>query len=422
MGGAKKPKVQKLKVERGVNYAKAPFPYFGGKSGAADLVWRAFGDVHHYVEPFLGSAAVLIARPHDMNRTYYSETVNDLNLYLCNFWRALQADPEGCAVVASWPVSETDLFSRHMALVRWGTDPEIKNRFQADPFYFDVQMAGWWAWGLSCWIGSGWCTGDGPWHVNADGRVVKQAARRGREAGVASQPPHIGSDGRGVNRPQLREPGVASQLPHIGNDGRGVNHAGLREAADEMTMPKLRGWFRFLANRLRHVRILCGEWERALTESAVLSLSCRNEGGVAGIFLDPPYGVEASRTGGLYTYDDLSLAARVREWCRLNGDHPKLRIVLAGFDNEHTELEAVGWKCVPWFKGGFLKGGMGNTGGTGNHQMHRDRLWLSPRCLPLEGEIAGETSTPPTESGIVPAPHNFDDEEWEPEDDDGEDD
>lgn len=391
MGGAKKPKVQKLKAERGVNYAKAPFPYFGGKSGAADLVWKALGDVHHYVEPFLGSAAVLIARPHDVNRTYYSETVNDLNLYLCNFWRALQADPEGCAVATSWPVSETDLFSRHMALVRWGTDPEIKNRFQADPFYFDAQMAGWWVWGLSCWIGSGWCTGDGPWHVNSEGQVVKQAARG------------------------VREPGVWSNLPHLGNDGRGVYRPQLREVSDEMTMPKLREWFRFLADRLRHVRISCGEWERALTDSAVLTLSCRQEGGVAGVFLDPPYGAEASRAGGLYVHDDLSLAARVREWCRLNGDHPKLRIVLAGFDNEHTELEALGWKCVPWFKGGFLKGGMGNTGGAGNHQMHRERLWLSPHCLPLEaGEV--ENEAPAAESETAPTPEDLDTGWYEPED------
>jgi len=29
---------------------KAPFPYFGGKSGAADTVWAAFGRVENYVE------------------------------------------------------------------------------------------------------------------------------------------------------------------------------------------------------------------------------------------------------------------------------------------------------------------------------------------------------------------------------------
>lgn len=28
---------------------KAPFPYFGGKSKVADVVWEALGDVKHYI-------------------------------------------------------------------------------------------------------------------------------------------------------------------------------------------------------------------------------------------------------------------------------------------------------------------------------------------------------------------------------------
>jgi DNA adenine methylase len=39
---------------------RAPFPWFGGKSRAAHLVWAAFGDVPNYVEPFFGSGAVLL--------------------------------------------------------------------------------------------------------------------------------------------------------------------------------------------------------------------------------------------------------------------------------------------------------------------------------------------------------------------------
>ncbi len=31
---------------------KSPFPYFGGKSRAASLVWPRFGAVKNYVEPF----------------------------------------------------------------------------------------------------------------------------------------------------------------------------------------------------------------------------------------------------------------------------------------------------------------------------------------------------------------------------------
>ena len=39
----------------------APFPYFGGKRRAAPTIWREFGDPSGYVEPFAGSAAVLLA-------------------------------------------------------------------------------------------------------------------------------------------------------------------------------------------------------------------------------------------------------------------------------------------------------------------------------------------------------------------------
>jgi site-specific DNA-adenine methylase len=39
---------------------RAPFPWFGGKSRIAHLVWERFGDVAHYIEPFAGSLAVLL--------------------------------------------------------------------------------------------------------------------------------------------------------------------------------------------------------------------------------------------------------------------------------------------------------------------------------------------------------------------------
>ena len=74
----------------------APFPYFGGKRRIAAEVWRRFGAVRCYVEPFAGSLAVLLSVPRDTGRV---ETVNDANAYLCNFWRAVQAEPEA---VAHW--------------------------------------------------------------------------------------------------------------------------------------------------------------------------------------------------------------------------------------------------------------------------------------------------------------------------------
>jgi DNA adenine methylase len=339
---------------------KVPFPWFGGKQHAAPIVWAALGDVTHYVEPFAGSMAVLLRRPHVPNRTYFSETVNDIDGLLVNAWRAIQHRPDETAEAASWPVSEADLHARHLWLLRWKQENDLE-RLMGDPDYCDPKAAGWWLWGQSSWIGSGWCSGQGPWIVE-NGRMVRRPKNGG---GVRRQLPHLGDDGRGVNTAAMREPGCGDE-PEF----------------HEMTMPELRLWFRFLAARLRHVRILNGDWTRAVTGGATKTIKVRMGGkDHAGIFLDPPYADTADRTDALYSHDSLDVAHAVREWAIKNGDDPQLRIVLAGFEGEHDM--PAGWRSVPWYKGGFLRGGMGNTGkGT---QMHRDRLWLSPHCLSVDG-------------------------------------
>jgi hypothetical protein len=264
-----------------------------------------------------------------------------------------------------------------------------------DPSWHDPVMAGWWAWGQSCWIGSGWCSGTGPWIVDESGRIAKRGG-----TGVNRQLPHLGNDGQGVNRPQAREEGVNRKLPHLGDDGRGVNRPQAREPGTSvdygyhpMTMPELRRWFQFLSARLRHVRILNGDWRRAVTGGAAMTLPVRMQpDGAVGIFLDPPYADTAERTDNLYANDSLTVAHDVREWAIKAARNPKWRIVLAGFDGEHDELhERHGWRVVEWYRAGFLKGGMGNTAGTDEdgtvgHVQHKERLWLSPGCLTAEAE------------------------------------
>lgn len=92
---------------------RAPFPWFGGKSRAASIIWERFGDPANYIEPFAGSLAVLLARPTRPR----IETVNDLDCNVANFWRAVKADPEAVAKFADWPVNEADLHARHRWLV-----------------------------------------------------------------------------------------------------------------------------------------------------------------------------------------------------------------------------------------------------------------------------------------------------------------
>lgn len=100
---------------------KTPFPWFGDKARAADLIWPRFGDVMNYSEPFAGSLAVLLRRPHPPG----NEIANDLNAYVANAWRAMQADPGAVARFADYPVNEVDLHARH----RW---------LRADDVYGDL--------------------------------------------------------------------------------------------------------------------------------------------------------------------------------------------------------------------------------------------------------------------------------------------
>jgi hypothetical protein len=272
---------------------------------------------------------------------------------LCNFWRSVQLSPDAVAEAASWPVSEVDLTARHLWLVRWRAERNIEHLL-GDPAWCDPKVAGWWVWGISCWIGGGWCFGKGPWVVGADGRITRREK---------------GSPGEGADR----------KLPHLHDNGQGVNHAALREPGvgeepeyHPMTMPELRSWLGFLSARLRHVRLVCGDWHRLVTHSASVTLSC-DERHPAGVLLDPPYSHE-ERDTGLYSEDHPDIAAQCRAWCLEHGGDPLLRIVLCGYAGEgHEELESHGWTVEQWYRKGFLTGGYGQMGDAGDQQ-HRERI------------------------------------------------
>ncbi len=326
---------------------KAPFPWFGGKSRVAPLVWERFGDVPNYVEPFFGSGAVLLGRPHAPN----TETVNDADAYLVNFWRAIQTDPELTATWADWPVSEADLLARHRWLVSFGG--ARLEMLKSDPEFYDAKIAGWWVWGLCSWIGSGWCVQRG----NGD---------------QPEQLPHLGSAGMGINRklPHLGDAGRGShnheKRPHLMTNGKGINAANRGPIHD---------YFATLADRFRNVRICCGDWTRVLGESVTI------KHGVTAVFLDPPYTADRSDCYSVET----DCSAAVREWAIANGENSLLRIALCGYEGEHTMPED--WACVPW----KARGGYGSqANGTGRTNSARERIWFSPHCLRPEGILFRE--------------------------------
>jgi DNA adenine methylase len=67
---------------------KPPFTYFGGKLSIADRIADMLPPHEHYIEPFAGSLAVLLAK-----RPSRIETANDLDGRLVNFWRVLRDRP-----------------------------------------------------------------------------------------------------------------------------------------------------------------------------------------------------------------------------------------------------------------------------------------------------------------------------------------
>ncbi|CAB4130537.1 D12 class N6 adenine-specific DNA methyltransferase [uncultured Caudovirales phage] len=371
---------------------KAPFPWFGGKSRVADVVWSRFGDVRNYVEPFAGSLAVLLARPGDSQ----IETVNDADCYLANFWRALKLDPHAVAAAADWPVNEADLHARHNWLV---DQAGFRERMKTDPEFFDARIAGWWVWGICQWIGSGWCSRP-EWmgRSNAGRRsrgILTEAYRQKPELssggrGVHAKRPHLMTAGEGVhsiaNQPpppdkaetysQSSERRPSRKLPSIGGGARGIHSDGFKPD-NGGRLGVLYEYFEDLASRLRNVRVCCGDWARVLTPSVT------EANGLTGILLDPPYSADRDE---VYSHDSMDVAHAVREWALANGDNPMLRIALCGYEGEHEMPESwsvVAWKAV----GGY--GNQGNSDSLGKKNAKLERIWFSPHCLkPEEGQIS----------------------------------
>jgi DNA adenine methylase len=71
-------------------------PYFGAKGRTAGQIVALFPPHGHYVEPYCGSLAVLLAKPPGQ-----METVNDLDHELMTWWRVLREQPTDLARVCA---------------------------------------------------------------------------------------------------------------------------------------------------------------------------------------------------------------------------------------------------------------------------------------------------------------------------------
>lgn len=315
---------------------RLPYPYFGGKSRVAEEVWRRFGPVKRYVEPFCGGCGVLLAR--EMPGDY--EIINDVFGFIPNFWRAVQLAPEAVAEWCDWPIMEADLHARHRWLLSQADG--LAEKLMADPFYRDPKVAGWWAWGQCQWIGNGWCDP--------------------RPAGPGNRRPEILSKGVHRKIPAVNVQGVNRQIPAFYGQGvhRSLPHTygtrGLHSQAEH-----LRDYFLALSDRLRHVRVMCGDWKRVLKPSVV-----GVRGQSTGIFLDPPY----LRCRDVYAHHDKGVAEEAYEWAVQHGWDINLSIAYCCYAGDFPCPS--GWTCYEWQSNGYGK----NTA---------EHIFFSPYCRPAKG-------------------------------------
>jgi hypothetical protein len=251
----------------------------------------------------------------------------------------------------------------------------MTRRLEGDPAFFDAKAAGWWVWATSAWIGCA-LFADGPWVV-VEGELV----RIPRERGVERTLPCLRHGGMGIHR----------QRPILTHAGAGIHRKGPALGDAEMGVcalwsEYLRGYMQSLADRLRRVRVCCGDWSR-VTGPTPTYLN-----GMTGVFLDPPYS-QNERDTRCYSVDRPGIAAECLQWCLANSDNPKLRIALCGYEGEgHEPLEEAGWSVLSW----HANGGYGHQRKVGlNTNRHRERIWFSPACLGADdagSELSGKTA------------------------------
>lgn len=348
---------------------KPPMPYFGNKTRIASEVWKRLGNPLNFVEPFAGSLAVLLARPDSHQWWERYESVSDADGFVANFHRAIATDPEAVAHHASWPVNEVDLTARHVWLVQ--NRQELTGRLMADPDFCDVRAAGWWVWGVCAWVGGDWCTGIGPF-TGTDEVSISQG---GSAPGVYRKIPMIsgGHGGKGIHRPRDVS-GVVESLHGV----RIPDLAGSIEGT-------LAADFSILANRLRRVRVACGNWDRVLGNAATPP-----KGHVTGVLLDPPYD-PAERRGDLYGVgdrpEDLPVHMAARSWALERTSDDRYRIAYCSYSTEAEDalFTDAGWSPYRWSAlGGY------SLRAENRARTNRDReiVWFSPSCLTPESTPA----------------------------------
>lgn len=322
---------------------KAPFPYPGGKGHFARAIWERFGDPVTLIDPFCGSLAVPLARQKPCPREIFS----DLNGFVCNFFRALQADPAAVAAAADWPTNHHDLIARHHFLGDF--EPSLVDALQTDPAHFDVRIAGLWAWGQCLWIGGGWAV-----------------------PGVASKRPHLYTHSGGSVLTRQSSRGRTTVAPRVCSEvgGNGLSRQTLAGLPPPLDGSRIRPFLDLLSRRLADAIFLCSSYERFLTPTVLGDIPSSPNDSVA-ILLDPPY-LTSNRNSRIYQSDfespEPDQAARdTYKWAVEHGDRYRICYCC-----RHGDFPLpAGWDSITASFSGCWK----------HHGKNLDEAMFSPGCI-----------------------------------------
>ena len=134
-------------------------------------------------------------------------------------------------------------------------------------------------------------------------------------------------------------------------------------------LDRLIQWFTDIETILQNVKIVCADWKRLFNDNT----HWQDDSGrkPIGIFFDPPYSADRR---SVYRLDSYSVAKEVNEFCLKNANKKTYRIVIAGYEGEHNNLESHGYTKYKW----QAHGGYSNLGD--NQNKYKERLWASKAC------------------------------------------
>ena len=289
------------------------FPYIGGKYTIAPEINRRFGAIDTRIDAFTGSSSWILASP-----PVKHEIVNDLDGYVVNYLRAVKYAPEEVARHLDFPRAELELIAYH----HYTRDrlPELVARLGGDPDYYDPILAARWAYVMA---------------YKLDPSLLKSGGWLTRGGLLVYE--------RGAGKI------------------RGSMTSGHRILARFVKERRVSEYVAVLSERLRNVQVWWNDFE------IVVRKAKQPEFGVVGILLDPPY--PHNLRDFYYDNDDAGIWNRAARWAVANGDNPRLRIAVCGYNDADSDaLFPSGWARFVWRRSGIGK------------NKDRECVWFSPHC------------------------------------------